>query len=357
MSDKSVDYAIVKGVADDNELEDYRICFEKNGTPRDIKNLQWLHQKNLAKTNMIYYAMYNNNVAAIYTAMPVLFRINGGIYKALQSIDTITDISHRGKGLFPKLASKLYTDASENNFELVYGFPNENSAPGFFKKLNWLAYGEAPFMMKPFNISYFIKKALNRNKIKDFNSNSINIIMPPLKAIGKNKTLKQIHHFNESYDLIWQKTAANIGVSVDRTAAYMNWRYIDKPDEVYYNYGLYIDGKLEGVVVFTVKIKHGGTIGYIMELIYNSDIPSTGKLLLKSVSELFKKAKVDAALAWSLPHSFNYQCFRKSGYFNLPVRFRPQHLFLGVRSFSNSNKNLIEDFKNWYISYSDSDTV
>ena len=165
MKNNGIDYKIVKGLADNDELDNYRLCFERNGTKRDIKNLQWLHQQNLAKVNTIYYAMNESKVAAIYTAMPVVFNINGEKKIALQSIDTLTDLEHRGKGLFPKLAAKLYDDAVENGFELVYGFPNENSAPGFFKKLKWSSFGEAPFLLKPMKITYFIKNFLKKSKI------------------------------------------------------------------------------------------------------------------------------------------------------------------------------------------------
>ncbi|MEO5891604.1 MAG: GNAT family N-acetyltransferase [Ferruginibacter sp.] len=350
-------YEIVKGIADDKELENYRMCFVRNGSPRDITNLQWLHQQNLANTHTIYYAMQDEMVAAIYTAMPVIFTINGVKNNALQSIDTITDEAHRGKGLFPRLANKLYDDAAESGFELVYGFPNENSAPGFFKKLKWVSFGEAPFLLKPVSIKYFINKFLNKGRNITFENEQHLYSLPGQKEVGKNISIREINSFEENYDQLWQKISGVIKVAVDRSAAYMNWRYIKKPGEVYSKCGIFIGGELKGIMVFTIKNKHSGRIGYIMELIYNDTSHEAGELLLKYASQIFKKEKTDAALAWCFPHSFNYKSFRRSGYFNLPVRFRPQHLFLGVRAFNESNKNLTEDWNNWYISYSDSDTV
>ncbi len=357
MENKGTGYKIVRGIADDDELENYRLCFEKNGNKRDIKNLQWLHQQNLAKTNTIYYAMHNSEVAAIYTAMPVLFNINGEKKIALQSIDTLTDLEHRGKGLFPILAAKLYDDAVENSFELVYGFPNENSAPGFFKKLKWASFGEAPFLLKPIKISYFINKFLKKIINTETQTEEQFYSLPKSVDVDKNTSIKTLDFFNTDYDEIWQNVSKGIGVSVDRSAAYMNWRYVHKPGEEYSKCGIYKDGILKGSIVFTIKNKHNGRIGYIMELIYDDSFPKAGVFLLKHASKIFKKAGVDAVLAWCLPHSYNYQSFRKTGYYNLPIKFRPQHLFLGVRVLNNSNKKIIEDLNNWYVSYSDSDTV
>ncbi len=351
------DYKIIKGVADDEELENYRQCFKNNGTEKDIKNLKWLHQQNLTNSHTIYYAIHNSTVAAIYTAMPVFFNINRHKAIALQSIDTITDANHRGKGLFPKLATKLYDDAEANGLELVYGFPNENSAPGFFKKLQWVSFGEAPFMLKPLSFRYFINKFFKKNKLTAPNNEHHFYSLPGVKNIGKNTVIRELEDFKNDYDEIWNKVAMNIKVSVDRSAVYMNWRYVNKPTEPYSKCGIFINDELKGIIVFTIKNKHNGRIGYIMELIFDETLQQTGNLLLKYAIEIFKSQKVDAILAWCFPHSFNYDCFKKSGFYNLPVKFRPQHLFLGVRCFNQLNKNLVEDPTNWYISYSDSDTV
>lgn len=358
MDTHSNKYTIIKGIADDTELESYRQCFEKNGTERDIKNLQWLHQQNLTGTHTIYYAMEGEQVAAIYTAMPVVLKINNTKVNALQSIDTITDVAHRGKGLFPKLANKLYDDATKNNYELVYGFPNENSAPGFFKKLQWISFGEAPFLLKPLSLKYLIDKVLKKKPTSGLVNEHHAYELPATFDIGKNSRIQALDTFGEEYDQLWAKVSADIAVAVDRSAAYMNWRYLDKPGEVYSKCGIFIDGKLKGIVVFTIKNKHNGRIGYLMELIFDSSLQTNpGVTLLKFATRIFKQEKTDAVLAWSFSHSFNYKSFTRSGYFNLPIKLRPQHLFLGVRAFNETNRNLIEGIKNWYISYSDSDTV
>lgn len=54
-----------------------------------------------------------------------------------QSGDTMTAPDHRGKGLFIILAKKAYKLAAAHNIRFIFGFPNENSFPGFKNKLNW----------------------------------------------------------------------------------------------------------------------------------------------------------------------------------------------------------------------------
>ena len=359
MSNKSGAYEVVKGTGSTGELERYRNTFEQNGSPRKIDNLTWLHQQNLAGTNTIFYAMHENNIAAIYTALPVVFQIRQQTSTALQSIDTITDEKHRGKGLFPKLANELYQDAEKNNFSLVYGFPNENSAPGFFKKLGWTSFGEAPFIIKPLSISYFIKKLLNRKKESSASQEEENhfFSLAGRKDLSKRIHLEPVSEFGEAYNELWKQVSTGIGVCADRSAAYMNWRYVARPESYYSSIGFFEDGRLRGVIVFTIKNKHQGRVGYIMELIYDTTQPAIGKALLTYANKICKAEDADVILAWAFEHSFNYGAYKKTGYFNFPVKFRPQHLFLGVRVFDESQASTINNISNWYISYSDSDTV
>lgn len=350
-------YTIVKGDASNAELNQYLSCFERNGTVRDMQNLSWLHHKNLPGKNTIYYAMHNNDIAAIYTALPVLFRIDGRIVPALQSIDTLTDENHRGKGLFIKLANRLYSEEALNGFALVYGFPNDNSAPGFFKKLGWKSFGEAPFLIKPINPNYFFKKIINRKKHTDFSSTNHVFDAPKKKMLNNFSAIKEIEEFDSGYDVLWEAVSKNIRVSVDRSAAFMNWRYVHKPGEHYYRYGLYINNWLVAVVVFSIKHKHDGLVGYIMELVFDPAYLSHGKELLRFANDIFKQQKADVVLAWSIPGCFNFSAYKGSGYYTLPEKLRPQKLFVGARVFNDDLAKASNDFSNWYISYSDSDTA
>lgn len=83
----------------------------------------------------------DNEPAAYYGVFPIKMTVNNRCFLAAQSGATMTSPKHQKKGLFIKLASATYSRAAELGVELVYGFPNENSYPGFVKKLNWQFQG------------------------------------------------------------------------------------------------------------------------------------------------------------------------------------------------------------------------
>ncbi len=75
--------------------------------------------------------------SAYYGVFPIKVQIDGRPYLVAQSGDTMTHKDHQGKGLFVKLAKETYHLAAENHIQMVFGFPNSNSYPGFVKKLDW----------------------------------------------------------------------------------------------------------------------------------------------------------------------------------------------------------------------------
>jgi hypothetical protein len=358
MDEKQTQYDIVKGIGSDEELEKYRQCFLFNGSEKSMDNLKWMHQQNLRGLNSIYYGIdrESQEIAGIHAYLPVILTCMGKIVNGMQSFDTLTDKRHRSRGLFIKLATKVVKEESLKNNELVYAFPNDNSLPGYINKLGFTYFGEVPFLIKPFRISYFINKILKRREAYIPDSNC-NILIPQQSGLNEHFEIKEISEFDEKYNELYNAVTPQINIGINRNAAFMNWRYIAKPGAIYARYGLYEQNQLTGVVVFTLKNKHGGKIGYVMELLYDPKNEKAGNYLLQFCSGTLKKNDADVVLAWCFDHSFNYACFRRNGYYKFPEKLRPQKLGFITKTLNSKNTKDIYNIKNWYLSYSDSDTV
>jgi hypothetical protein len=83
-----------------------------------------------------------NEPAAFYGVFPCMVNYNGVKYLVAQSGDTMTHSKHTGKGLFTALAKMTYDYCRETGVHLVFGFPNQNSYPGFTKKLDWIHFDD-----------------------------------------------------------------------------------------------------------------------------------------------------------------------------------------------------------------------
>ncbi len=93
----------------------------------------------------------SNELAAYYGVFPITLIYETQDCLVAQSGDTMTAPEHRKKGLFTKLAKETYMLSRAKGIKMVFGFPNENSYPGFKHKLEWEFHG---FMQRfTFNIT------------------------------------------------------------------------------------------------------------------------------------------------------------------------------------------------------------
>lgn len=331
----------------------FKSCFDKNGSPKSVDKIKWQFLECPVNKQFVHIAsdLKNNRTAAIYAVFPVLFQINGYDFIGSQSLDTITDEEYRGKGLFVNLAKDVYEKCSSEDVKLVYGFPNGNSIHGFSKKLAWEVLDPVPFLMKPIYTGYFSRKIKKLSWLP-------NLRIAFSSKIAKNINIVVNNEFPEDVDRIWKNFSKEIRVSVKRDKQYLSWRYLRKPNEDYKIAHAYTSGgSYIGYVIYCVKEKHGGKIAYIMEYVYDPQFYSLADNLLKfAVNELIKQ-KSDCILSWCMEHSPNYNSYRKNGFYNLPERFRPIELHFGVRSFDEKYFEIVNKRSNWYLSYSDSDTV
>lgn len=347
---------INKNVTTNEELLIYKKTFDENGSPKSIERLNWMHFQNLLKEPLVSYAVAEKNknvekAAALYAVFPVICKYYSEQVKATQSIDTITDINHRGKGLFINLAKDVYSMAFEKGYKFVYGFPNKNSAPGFFKKLGWKEICEVPFLIKPLRSSYFFKSIFKR-KLIDFG-----ISFPSNIKLKVGYSVREIKTFDSAFDYIWNQFSKNINISINRDSKYLNWRLVEKPDFTYFKKALFFNENPVGFVIYSIEEKHNGKIAYLLDLIYLPEEEKHANKLLKIALKEIREEKCDLILAWCFKHSPNYNLIKgKGGFFTIPLKLRPIELFFGANFFNEKNENNYKT-ENWYISYLDSDTV
>jgi hypothetical protein len=74
---------------------------------------------------------------AFYAVIPCFIKADGNIILSAQSADTMTHPDYRNQGLFIELALHTFQLCEECGIKLIFGFPNQNSLPGFVNKLGW----------------------------------------------------------------------------------------------------------------------------------------------------------------------------------------------------------------------------
>ena len=335
-------------------IDRYKECFDSNGSPKILENLQWQFFNNTTSKFVVVIAFdeLKNKVAGIYAVSLVKIKIGDNVYFGSQSLDTITDKDYRGRGLFTLLANSVYAQAINEGVDLVYGFPNGKSIHGFQKKLEWEVMDPLPMLIKPLRTKYFTDKL----KFLRYLPN-VNIAFNKLKQ-SKRYSISEEGYFPSDVDKVWAQFSRHFQIAVVRDRDYLTWRYIQKPNEIYrIVHCRDNNSNYKGFIVFTIKTKHNGKIGYIMELIFDPAHLKAGQLLLNYAICEMRKEDADCVLAWCFDHSPNHMVFRNELFLKMPERLRPIELHFGARCTKPELFEKVINRRNWYISYSDSDTV
>lgn len=347
-------------VADEQHQVDRVVSiFASNGNPKKKAHIDWQYLNSPGGGAYTAFAVsHAGQDAAVYSVFKVKAKIHGEIRDVCQSLDTLTDKDHRGKGLFPVVASKVFDQCDKDGVDFIYGFPNSSSAPGFFNKLGWKKIGLPPFIFYMNNLLFPIAYLLKRNLfIKNYFFWVYLLVINFLrKRMGRFQVLSDIDFKCAEYDALWRKFSEKISVSIWRDSEYMEWRYREKPEREYFCISVKKDGVLLGVLVYFMANKHNGRIGYIMDVIFDPDFPQAGKLLVSEAVLAMSDLGADVVLAWSSPSFRSHVCYSASLFFSMPRSIQPIKLFFGYRP-NLASKPVDIAPSDFYISYADSDTV
>lgn len=340
------------------DLGRLRALFDANGSPKDDAVLTWRYLDNPTGELFVDFAIdpeRDGQVAGTYCVSPVQFKIGDRQVLGAQSIDTLTDQHYRGRGLFKKLAAHTYARCADRGVGLVYGFPNHRSAFGFFERLAWTRMDPVPFLVRGLRAGYVARRLGVPAKVADFLSGVALGARPP--RLARSQDLRVVLEFDDAFDELWGEFARDVPVAAQRSSRYLRWRFSANPSARYKTYGLYEAGGLVGYVIFRVVDKHGGRVGYVMELIHRPGRVDVGRALLQQAIHDIALDGGEVVLAWNLSHSPNRASYRRTGFVPLPRRLRPIELHFGARHLGEERTEAVCNRRNWYLSYCDSDTV
>jgi len=294
----------------------FEMVFKK---PMSIEYWLWRFENNPAGKHFIKLMWDNDKLVGHYAVSPVMMQIEDSNFLTSLSMSTMTHPEYGGRGIFKDLASSIYDQLeNEKGVVSIWGYPNGNSHYGFVKNLGW----------KDLAVVHTLGMTTERLTAK----------LSERIEIGLS--------FSNLHAQILSECSAPFSVKINRSVAYLKWRYIDNPSNKY--------------TIFQFKDSNE----FIVTKLYKSpNISDTWEVFIMEfgikdiakIHELFEhimayyNEPISRFCIWmSLWHTMHIQ-LEKIGF----VPFGKQ-TFLGAKYDENSF-NLLGNFRNWYYSFGDSD--
>jgi predicted N-acetyltransferase YhbS len=186
-------------------------------------------------------------VVGHYAITPTALNHAGEKSIAGQAGDLMVHPSYQGMGLFLRLASSGYDLLRRKGANLVFGFPNKSSYPGFVRKLGWQPI--ARLRQYSMRLRYGILPAFEQFSIRSLS----------LAARDQRRkrhlrlAFRSVSRLPEDYGELWAKIAPYETLSVWKDPAYLNWRYLENPTASYQMFELRKDAELVALCVARIS--------------------------------------------------------------------------------------------------------
>lgn len=225
---------------------------------RSLEHWEWKFKKNPygPPVAVLAWDAKTRKLVGQYTVMPVRLNAMGKSVLACQSLDTMVDPHYRMHGIFEKSARQCFEHLKESKFELVYGFPNRNSYPGFVRKLGWMRVS----FLNGYSLRLTIDRSLKRFRL--------GFTVPVANAVfrlcwrtrllcnrvitARNLRGAQVsssERVPSEYEALWMKEKSYEVLSLWKDVEYFSWRYDQHPEQRFQYLLLREQGKLTGLSV------------------------------------------------------------------------------------------------------------
>ena len=279
------------------------------GKPMSEDYWKWRFIDNPINKIMIKLMWDNETLVGHYAVSPVELIVNNEVVLTALSMTTMTHPDYAGRGIFKMLAEELYNDQSKkNDLKAVWGFPNSNSHYAFIKNLNWIDLEQIPTL------------SIDITKIKNTDCSDIFVVIE----------INQNHIDSRS------KLNADNKIKVNKSVAYLTWRYINNPINKYDIFEFKNNDESYCAVTkvfpsFTDKNKFEVDI---LEFCFPNDFEAILKLM-NAIKKHYENYSVVRINAWIPLHDTKHILFEKMGFTNaLPITYA------GIRIFDRSCNQL-----------------
>jgi len=276
----------------------------------------WRFEKNPFGKPIIKLAFYGEKLVGNYLVHPLQIVLGKRSIPILYSMTTMTDHDFTGRGISTNLANQVYDIGRTLGYKAVIAFVNKNSHYMFTKKLGFS----------------------DLNTMKELSINN-------LETTISQSTVQQISNFNEiPSDFFSTYLNSFKKFAIRRDSDYLNWRFLSNPENKYYCYKIVKNNEFCGY--FILK-NFNGIKCHIVDFLIKDDIDYYNAMI--NYSKIFcQKLNISNLTFWTNNNFFNNFLNQKK------INVIPTQTYFVLKILNNSYDN-INNFKNWYITMSDSD--
>ncbi|KAF0135268.1 MAG: hypothetical protein FD145_94 [Candidatus Saganbacteria bacterium] len=298
---------------------------------RELSNWYWKYSdQNPAGKSFIWVMEEGNNIVAHFAVVPYRLQVFDEELVASHSIGAMVEPKYQNRGLLKFVGDKLFEEAAQNNIPFTYGFPNEKA---YRVHRTHMGYED----LIEFDTWKITRPAIDKSTLN----------------ITDSASFRPVKEFDDDFDRLWDLCSEKYKIVVVRNKAYLNWRYLERPDWKYYPFGVYANGELKGYSVLKLYREDKLLRGHIIDIFADLHDEDTITKIINGSLSFFSEQKVDEVTCWLWGSRLIEQVLEGKGFIKeatripLVIRLNKEFKYAGE----------VKDKKSWYFTMGDSTEI
>ena len=244
-----------------------RLVEEHPWNRRNIQNWYWKFKNAPYKSPSVYVCEYKKKLIGTFSTIPIRYYINGKEVCLSNSIAMIVHPKFQDKGIIKFIGDKLLNETKKKS-DLVFGYPNTRS---YELHKTFFDYEDV-----------FDQKLYELNNLKNFK----------FKQAKQVLKIEKIKKFSSIFNTLARKNKNKFYAQTVRDAKFLNWRYVSRPDNKYYNFQIndLSSKKVIGFFVCKLYRYQKKLFGHIIDYyIVSKEIKKYNESILQAINFLKNK--------------------------------------------------------------------
>lgn len=275
---------------------------------------RWKVQSQPAPVNNVWLAVCEERIIGQYTCMPIRFWLGGQERFVMVGVDAMVDPDFRRRGMWTALVTHAHQVWAAANVAFALGLPNEQWGSRR-DALGWQPLFGLKWQIRPLQPVPLLFRRLHLPitwHLSPFAS-AWNHFWNGRLSADPTIELVPVTQADDTIDQLWIMARDHVHFCAIRDRAWVQWRYLDAPDNVYQVLLAQQHGQPVGYVAYALRETQNGTLAVLADL-FSLPQPTVNEAFLRLTIEHLTNQGVCAIAALAIPTSPWSRLLRRTGF-------------------------------------------
>lgn len=311
------------------------------------------------RPSLIVIAESEGRVIGYYHALTLTMSRGGRAVSGAMVQDVGTLAEYRGQGVFREMGGYALQQLRRLSVDFIYSFPNERSRPSFERNHKYARVALVPIYVTPLDPAQVVGARIGLPSL----GRAVGRVVLPITRHWRERqarllpseTVESTASVSDEMAASCQLSGSQRSLHLVRTARFLTWRFLEKPDGGYRMWVLRTAGKVTAFVVTRVaKLFDVPSVVFLEFGCSSSQMSALQRLV---ASRLAAEQREGALLGVTMGlHPF-FGSLARLGFLRVPERLNPRPFNLLIKNLGVTEGADLTDPSRWLITLSDWDVL